>query len=214
MWLLIVLLCLFGIGILAVLGTGAYVLHKARVAGVDAELFRTDPERAIAKMLAAAHPDLEVIESRRDGVTVRSRSTGKRFTLSFDDARRGRVRLEAVDENGKRGEVELGGGAPIPSWVPQYPGSRPEPVFSARGETDEGAGEAGNFRFETADSPSQVVTFYEERARELGITLHTVRVGDTVTLTSDDENAERKLKIVATRDGERTAVNVTYGRKR
>src|SRR5689334_11560689 len=44
---LVVILCLFGLGILGVIGTGAFVAHRMRRAGVDRELFRTNPELAI-----------------------------------------------------------------------------------------------------------------------------------------------------------------------
>lgn len=212
-WVLIVLLCLFGAGILAVIGTGAYVAHRMRQAGVDRELFRRDPQRALARLLAN-HPDLEVTETGRDGITVRNRRNGKSFTMSFDDARSGRFRLEGIDEDGHGGSIEVGGDAKIPSWVPQYPGSRPEPMLSARGSSPGGAGEAGEFRFDTADSPSDVLSFYEARGREMGLTLHTVRVGEKVTLATADDEHDRMLKVIARREGDQTSVNVTYGRKR
>jgi hypothetical protein len=213
-WVLVVLLCLFGLGIFAVMGTGAYVLHRARRAGIDRELFRSNPQLAISKMLAATHPDLEVIDTDRDSITVRNRRTGQRFTMSFDDARNGRFKLEGVDNNGHSGTVEVGVDAKIPAWVPEYPGSTAEPVFSARGQSDEGAGEAGHFRFETADSPAQVMSFYDEKGREMGLELHTVRAGETITLATPDDEHDRVLKVIARRDGDRTTVNVTYGRKR
>jgi hypothetical protein len=202
-WVLVVLLCLFVAGILGVIGTGAYVAHR----------LRRDPQGTMARVLAA-HPDLEVIDSGPGGITVRSRRSGKKFSLSFDPMRRGGFHLEAVDDEGRAGRVEVGGDAHVPSWVPQYPGAVAEPVLSARGESEAGAGEAGEFRFTTPDSPDQVLSFYESRGREMGLTLHTVRVGEKVTLATAEDDRDRMLKVIAQRDGDRTSANVTYWRKR
>src|SRR5690242_3214070 len=62
-WVLVIVLCLFGVGLMAVVGAGAFVLHKARQAGVDAELFRTNPGLAIGKVITATHPALEVVDT-------------------------------------------------------------------------------------------------------------------------------------------------------
>jgi len=209
-----VLLCVFGFAIASALSTGAYVAHRMRRAGIDHEMFRRDPARAVARMLAATHPDLEVVESDGDKVTVRNRNTGNRVTWSYDDVRKGRFRLEGVDDNGNAGSIEINGDAKPPAWVPEYPGSHPEPMFTARGRAEGGAGEAGAFRFDTPDSPTQVMSFYEDHSRELDLDVHTVRVGESVTLSTADDEHERVLKVIATRDGDRTKVTVTYGRKR
>src|SRR4051812_41023664 len=49
----IILLCLFGFAIVSALSTGAYVAHRLQRAGIDREMFRRDPARAVARMLAA-----------------------------------------------------------------------------------------------------------------------------------------------------------------
>lgn len=203
LWVLVVLLCLFVAGIVGVIGTGAYVAHR----------LRRDPQGLLAGVLAA-HPDLEVIDNGPGGMTVRSRRSGKKFSLSFDERRHGGFKLDAVDDDGHAGSVEVGGDAHVPSWVPQYPGSQAEPVLSARGESDEGAGEAGEFHFTTPDSRDQVLAFYEARGRELGLTMHTVRTGEKVTLSSAEDGPDRMLKLIVQRDGDRTSGNVTYWRKR
>jgi len=213
-WVLIVLLCVVGFGVVSAISTGAYMANRMRRAGIDREIFRRDPARAVARMLAATHPDLEVVDSDRNTITVRNRHTGNRVTWSYDDVRNGRFRLEAVDDKGESGSLELGGDANPPSWIPEYPGSHPEPLFTARGEGEAGAGEAGAFHFETPDSQSQVMAFYEEHAREMDLEVHTVRVGDRVTLATTDDEHERVLKVIAIREGDRTTVTVTYGRKR
>src|ERR1051325_618319 len=188
-WVLVAVLCLFGMGLIGLLGAGAFVLHKARRAGVDAELFRTNPGLAIGKMIAATHPALEVVDTDGDAgvVTLRDRHSGKRFTITFDDARQGRFSLRAVGDDGRSGSVEFGEGARLPSWVPRYPGSSPTPVFSARGDSDHGAGEAGDFTFDTDDPPSKVLEFYKGKARELGMEIHNVDIGDGLSLAASDD---------------------------
>ena len=102
----------------------------------------------------------------------------------------------------------------MPSWIPQYPGSHPETVFSATGDSDDGAGEAGNFIFQTDDDVSKVLSFYEDKAKELGMTLHTA-----ASARPERVAAIRRQRPVPESDcdpearGE-TTVNVTYGRKR
>jgi hypothetical protein len=201
-WVLVILLVMFCLSIAGVIGTGAYVAHR----------LRRDP-RVLARILQS-HPDLEVIQNESSGLMLRNRRTGQRFSLSFDNARNGRFSLEAFDDEGHRGSVEVGGDARIPSWVPEYPGSTPEPVFSAQGESEEGAGEAGNFHFDTPDSTDDVLRFYEEAARRMQLTVSTVRVGEKVTLATAEDEHDRILKVIATRDGGHTSVHVTYGRKR
>src|SRR5205823_2767527 len=118
------------------------VLHKARQAGIDGDLFRNNPGMAVGKMMTAVNPNLEVVRTNegQGTVTLRDRHNGKQFTISIDAARRGSLTLKADDEDGKSGTVEIGGDAKIPSWVPQYPGSHPEATFSAKGDSGDSAG--------------------------------------------------------------------------
>jgi len=203
-WVLIVILGLFGLGIIGVIGTGVF-------------LARRGPGYAIAKIISAANPNAEVV-STDDGtgtITIRDRRTGKTVTMSFDDARHGRFRLEAQDENGKRAALELGGAANLPSWVPSYPGSNPHAVFSAKGESDDGAGEGGNFTFTTSDPVSRVRSYYENEGRRLGMAVN-LKTGsqDADVLVMKDPDELRSLTVAIGSSGGDTTVNVTYGRKR
>jgi hypothetical protein len=47
-WVLVIVLGLFVFGILAVVGTGFFVFHKARQAGLDPELLRRNPGLAVS----------------------------------------------------------------------------------------------------------------------------------------------------------------------
>ena len=210
-WVLVILVGIFGIGALGVVGVGAFVFHKARQAGVDSELWRTNPGLAVGKMAEAFNRNLEVVRTNeRDGtVTLRDRHTGKQFSINIDSARRGSFSLRA-EEDGKEATVEIGGDVKLPAWVPHYPGSHPEGVLSAKGNSDSGAGEAGVFTFKTPDSREKVTEFYTEKARDMGLQLHAAAFG---TVIAGSEDHGDFLKIVAVEESEQTKVTVAYKRK-
>ena len=85
----------------------------------------------------------------------------------------GRVTLKAEDDEEKEASLEIGGDAKIPSWVPQYPGSHPRRPSRPKANRKEGTGEAGKFTFKTDDSRRRYCRFYEQKAREMGMTLRT-----------------------------------------
>lgn len=202
-WVLLIILGFFALGVVGLIGTGIFVARR--------------PGYAIAKIISAANPDAEVV-STDDGagmVTIRNRRTGKTVTLSFDDARHGRFRLEAEDENGKHGSLEIGGSANLPAWIPSYPGSNPHAVFSAKGESEEGAGEGGNFTFTTSDPVSRVRSFYEDEGRRLGMDINVkTESQEGAVLVMKDPDDRRSLTVMLGSSGGQTTVNVTYGRKR
>jgi hypothetical protein len=210
-WVLIILVGIFGIGAVAVVGTGAFVIHKARQAGIDSDLWRTNPGLAVGRMAEAFNRNLEVLRTDEgDGtVVLRDRHTGKQFRINIDSARNGRFSLKA-EEEGKEATVEIGGDVKVPSWVPHYPGSHPEGVFSAKGRSDEEAGEAGMFTFHTPDSREKVVAFYEQKARDMGLDVH-ARAFGTVLAGSEDHGDF--LKVVTVGNADETKVTVTYKRK-
>jgi hypothetical protein len=200
---LIVILCIAAAGIAAVVGTGLY-------------LARHGGGYALAKMIASANPNVEVVRTDEGAgtITLRDRRNGKEVTLTFDDARRGGFRLLAED-NGKSASVQIGGEAKPPSWVPAYPGAHAEPVFAAAGESDQGAGEAGNFTLTTADDAAKVMAFYEAQARQLGMRVEVKEHGgERTTIAAKDDEERRGFTAVVIPHFGGTTVNVTYGRKR
>ena len=99
-WILVAVLGLFVLFGIAVIGGGMFLVHKARQAGLDPALMRTNPALATAKLLAATNPDLEVV-SHDDGrglVTIRQRSTGKTVTMNLDEIKHGKITFR---EDGK-----------------------------------------------------------------------------------------------------------------
>lgn len=212
-WVLVIVLGLFVLGGLAVVGTGMFVFHKVRQAGLDPDLIRNRPGLAIAKMIAAANPDVEVLHTD-DGagtITVRDRKTGKVTTMSFDDARNGKFSITAQDENGKTATMEFGGSASnLPAWIPAYPGSVPHINMAGRAND----GDAGNFSFTTSDSPSQVMQYYEDKAKAMGMQVTRVVTSEKGgMINGSDEGNRRTLNVIVGADSGSTGVTVTYGSK-
>jgi hypothetical protein len=216
---LIVIGGLFALGLVAVIGTGMFFVHKAREAGLSPELMSRNPGYAAAKMVLALNKDLtEVSHDDNTGtITVRDNKTGQESTLSFDDIKHGKFRITARDEQGKTATMEFGAGAnlsKLPSWVPEYPGSTSQGTFSIRGDSGD-LSEGGTFAFNTKDSPSKVMDFYQSKAKDLGmkISMNTTTPQGGMVVAAD-ENENRSLSIIVGEGSGDTTVSVTYGRKR
>ena len=91
-WILVAVAGLFVLGIISVVGTGFFVIHKAKEAGFDSDLMRRNPGLAVAKLVAATNPDLEVVsvDDGKGRITIREKSTGKTTTVTFDEMKRGK----------------------------------------------------------------------------------------------------------------------------
>src|ERR1041384_992449 len=78
-WLLVIVLGVVVFAGICLVGAGFFVIHKAKRAGIDPELMRTNPGLAIGKMMAAFNPDVEVVRTNdaTGTITVRDRRTGQ-----------------------------------------------------------------------------------------------------------------------------------------
>ena len=217
-WILVIILGLFMLGGIAIVGTGAFLVHKARQAGLDSDLLQRNPGYAVAKLLLAANPDVEEVShnDRTGTITVRDKKSGKVSTWNFDDIKNGKFKISAEGDNGERATMEFGGSADkLPSWVPAYPGAKAEGTFSVRGDSGDGSGAGGNFTFTTPDSPSKVLSFYEDKAKELGMKINLSNTtGEGGMVMAADEDSHRSLNVVVGGGSGSTTVNVTYGLKR
>jgi hypothetical protein len=215
-WVLVVILGLFVLGGLAVGGFTLFVVHKAREAGLSPDLWRRNPAAATARALAIANPDIEIV-GQNDGsgtVTVRDRKTGKTMTWNLDQARQGRIRITAEDEDGKNATVEIGGGPAhgLPSWIPSYPGAEAQGHFAVTGNGSDGAG--GAFSFSTSDAAADVLSFYQDKIKAQGMKVQVnAATAETGVITATDEEGRRSLTITVGRDSGKTTVNVAYGVK-
>lgn len=220
-----------------VVGGGIFFLkYKLNRAGVDTELLKRNPTLAAARIAAALNPNIEVLSINEGSqvLTVRDKKTGKVFSVNFEDAKRGHWTMTAngqsaevnmsgngpdgsIDVKGPDGAVTFGGGAAtnIPSWVPQYPGSKPENAISSNQASQSG----GLFHFKTPDDVDRVIQFYGDQIKSAGlhITNTTTSKNNGVSsgvLTAEDDSKNRTIGIVVSNEGGENAVAVTYAMKK
>ncbi|HXP63026.1 MAG TPA: hypothetical protein VN829_21175, partial [Dongiaceae bacterium] len=74
-WVLVIILGLFVLGVIGVVGAGMFVMHKVHEAGVDPGLWRRNPGLAASKFIAATNPDIEVlhVDEGNNTITLRNR---------------------------------------------------------------------------------------------------------------------------------------------
>ncbi|MBV9504520.1 MAG: zinc ribbon domain-containing protein [Acidobacteriia bacterium] len=212
-WVLVVILGIAVAGGIATVAGGVFLVHKARQAGLDADLFRRNPGLAISKVIAAFNPDAEVVKTDESAgtVTLRDRRTGKEINITFDQARRGNFRFEAEDENGKRTLVQLGNdGVDLPSDLPVYPGAKVEATFEVDGNRESGEHGAYEYEFSTPDAPAKVMAFYERKLSGAGLHLalhNSTQKGGM--LVAEDDDHHRTLRVIVSKESEGTTINVT-----
>jgi len=68
--------------------------------------------------------------------------------------------------------------------------------------------------FTSSDSPSKVFEFYQEKVKEMGMTVDVSQASDSGgMIVARDEGAQRTLHVVVA-GGNETTMTVTFGRKR
>ena len=215
-WVLVVILGLFVLGAIAMVGTGLFIVHRVRQAGFDPELMQRNPGLAISKMIASANPDVQVLSTDEGAgkITVRDKKTGKVVTMTFDDAKNGKFSFSAQGDDGKTASLEIGAGADkLPSWVPAYPGAKVEGAFAVNPNGDQATG--GSFGFTTSDAPAKVISFYQDKCKELGIDVKMVtHVNQGDMIMAADEGETRTLQVVVGSESGATKVQVIYSMKK
>jgi hypothetical protein len=209
MWVLIGIGTFFMLIVIAAVGLGVFVAHKAEQAGLNTDLFKRSPALAAAKLVVAANPDVELVstdEGKRE-MTVRNKKTGKVYAMSFEDAKNGKFTMK---EDGKT-TLTVGGKAKVPSWVPDYPGSDPQGAFSAQGED----GVGGTFAFKTKDSSDKVVKYFQDQFKASGLNVTsniTNQNGQSTAgiLSAQDEFRKHNVTVIVGVDSGETNVAVTY----
>lgn len=198
---------------------GIFLGRKAKEFAAGAE---KNPALVVAKMIAAANPDIEVVaeDAEAGTLTLRNKKTGEVITMNAEDIKDGKISFKSskgeevtISGSAKEGEqglkiesdegtVEFGTGASakLPDWLPGYPGAESRGTYSgeAKGKA------AGAVQFETPDSVAEVLGFYEKELKEAGFATEVTRVdrdGSLVggTLTAKDEAGGRTVTIACTR---------------
>ena len=117
---------------------------------------------------------------------------------------------------GPDGTVTIGGAATnIPSWVPQYPGSKPENAVTSNQPNETG----GMYHFKTKDSVDQVMKFYGDQLKSAGLkitntTTSTGQGGVSGVLTAEDDDNKRTVNLAVTTEEGENGVTVTYASKK
>jgi hypothetical protein len=180
--------------------------------------FVRNPGVAIGKIVTAADPDAEILNIDDAGrrITIRDKRNGREVTLSFDEVKDGHFIFSATDDHGKVGRVELGGGAGrLPSWVPVYPGAKIEGHASGTDMDRDSIAEGGVYTFSSRDSAAQVMTFYQDKARDLGMKVElTTATAEGGRITAADSEDNRSLVVMVGSATGGASGTVTFKRKR
>jgi hypothetical protein len=216
-WVLVIIVGIFVLGAIGIVGTGLFVVHKARQAGLDPTLMQRNPAYAAAKMIVAMNPDLTEVrhDDNAGTITVRDKNTGKESTLSFDDIKNGKIRFSATDEKGETATMEIGGGTgKLPSWVPEYPGASGKGTFSIQGNSRDGSAQGGNYSFTTRDPAAKVIEYYQEKLKDLGMSINVTSSTDQGGMfVATDDKEKRSLTVVVGESSGETTVSLIYGDK-
>jgi len=211
-WVLVIVLGIFFLGFASCAAFGLFVAHKVKQAA-------DNPGLAVAKILAATNPNVEVVKSDEGAgtVTIRDKTTGKETTMTFDQARNGKFSITADDDHGGKATMQFGGAANnanLPSWVPKYPGSEGTSTFAITGSGTDGA-DGGSFTFNTPDSTEKVLQFYRDKVQDLGLKVKlTTTTGDGSMFSAAEDGDKRTLMVIVGAHQGSTGVSVTYGSKR
>ena len=212
--------------LLALLAGGVFVAHKVKQAGEH-------PEMAVAKIIAAANPDVEVVSSdeSKGTITLRNKKTGEEITMNLADIKKGKIDFTnekgesvSVSAQGKGGSgsfevhskegsmtVGAGAGKDIPGWVPLYGGEKPQGSWSTR----KGDEVSGTFSLSTTDDAAKVLDFYAAALERDGFTVkrNTMSSDGAVSggiLTGDADGGARSVSVTVSSDDGTTSVMVSY----
>ncbi|HWB86115.1 MAG TPA: hypothetical protein VG675_18370 [Bryobacteraceae bacterium] len=217
-WVLVIILGLFVLGGIAVVGGGMFLVHKAKQAGLDPELMQRHPGLAVSKMIAAANPDVEVLNTNDSAgtITVRDKKTGQVTTLNFDDAKKGNFKFTAKSNDGGTATMEFGTtDSKAPAWIPSYPGAKMTGTFAVKGNDGNSNGEGGTFQFTTSDSAATVMSFFKDKLTAQGMKINLTTTTDSGSMIMAADEGEKHVATVTAsgKPGEETSVAVTYQMK-
>jgi len=185
---------------LLMVGAGFYALNLAtKMAQNPAKL---------GEMLAAANPDLEMIDSdsEKKTIRVRDKKSGETVTIQLDDLLKGRIKVEHQGQDGTE-TLEVGGKLTLPNWMPKFPDVEPVSLGTAQSDKE---GEGGIFQFTAKMSREKIEAFYRDGLQRRGLAVKTTT--PALIMHSDDDKLHATITIEE-RDGEQR-VTVAYGEKR
>jgi hypothetical protein len=221
------------VGILVISGVafsvaGYFLYGKAKEVAREME---DDPVAMTARLIAAANPEIDLVEADKENrvVTFRNTQTGEEFVLNYEDVEEGRFSFTSGDETtsmdfrteGESGGVTItsgdgqttygAGASEQPDWVPVYPGIEPQGTYAS--ETPDL--KAGAYTFETGDSLDYVLDFYASALEAGGFTIQnrtTTPGGALVVATTTGE--ARSVTITASVDNGAVSGLVNFTEKK
>jgi hypothetical protein len=216
-------------GIVASLAT-MFLVSKAKEVISEAE---EDPVAATAKVLAAANPDIELVEADKENrtVTFRDVKTGEELTFGYDDIEEGRVTFTSGSETAEievastgeesgaltvktsEGTATFSAGTDasrVPDWVPVFPGVTPEGNFTA----ESGGQRTGTFTFQSDSDVDSVLAFYDEAAKGVGLEVKSrTTAGEGAIWVAANSDESRTVTVMATKQGSAVEVVVSFNEK-
>jgi len=189
-------------------GIGGFFLLIALIVVGGIAYVARNPALVMTKLITAANPNVEVLSVNKGSqqISLRDKKTGETYSISFDDVKNGKISMKSG--NG-RASITMGGGAKVPAWVPDYPGSDPQSAFSAQGQD----GETGTFTFKTRDPVDKVTKFYEDQFHSSGLHITSSAQGTGSMLVAQDDAKKHTLTVIVGVDTSNTTVAVTYANK-
>jgi len=215
------------IGLVVLVVGGLFIFQKGKELVED---YEANPELATAKMMAAVHPEIELVDSdpNDDEVLFRNSKTGEEVIVDMKAIREGRFQLKDVDgktvfavepdpESGSMTvttaegrSAYLRGDVALPQWLEAYPGTEARSILDTT--TDEMRG--GMLNMQTSDAIEDVLVFFEKSLGANGLSTEVSRFGagetkgGTVKGRSDD--GKREITISASAYEDLTNITVQF----
>jgi len=195
----------FGLALMVVAAAGMFMYWAAsKVKEVGA-----NPGTAIVKMIAAANPDIDVIDSdeKAGKITVRDKKTGKVVTIDMDSVKDGKISIE-TDE----GKAVFGGAASVkaPDWVFIPPGATVQGGFTS---TNQGRA-AGSIVVQSKESVTALKAMFEEKYKSAGydseLSVATSGSDEGAHLQFQHKDRKRNVIVSLGKSPEGSMANIAY----
>lgn len=194
-----------------------------------ADEMNENPALASAKILAAANPDLDIVDSDKDAqtVTFKNNKTGETVTVNLEQIKEGKISFTndegtaslsaeegSFTATGPDGQTTVwGAAAEHPDWAPAYTGTTPVGVASVNSQESLG----GMFSMETPDAPDKVLTWYKGKLSDAGFseTSSTSTSADggsmhIVSMRNEEKKQDVTLTVVTSAGESGTKISVNY----
>jgi hypothetical protein len=217
--------------VIILFAAGTYFVHKT---GFDPALMQKNPAMAVAKMMTAVNPDLEVlgIDEDQGVIRVRDKKSGQTLAINLKDAKNGKI-VFMDEQKGKSVEIKTQGeganagleiksdegslkmgakaAGQLPGWLPSYPGAEAAGAMTVNAEN----GNRGSCTFKSKDSIEAVSAFYENALKSEGFEVKKVPTqlsgqGAMIVLAASDSKTQRSANVTAVHSPDGTMINLTY----